>query len=138
MALQSALRLEQIQMLGPGDALVRSYALTYDLGPTTGRTRLTQVQECAGDGVCKPATRFTYTSSAAGFKQLTTSILTPTSTLASPMLFDLDGDGLDDLIMPDVNKALSRPTRRSCRPWRSAAPRSRPSSGPRSRARRPT
>src|SRR5262249_215927 len=92
MALTSSLRLDQIQMLGPGDALVRSYAFAYGLGPTTNRTLLTQIQECAGDGVCKPPTRFTYTSSAPGFKQLPTTIPAPTSTLASPMLLDLDGD----------------------------------------------
>ena len=96
-------------MLGPQDALVRKYAFTYGLGPTTNRTLLTQVEECAGDGVCKPPTRFTFSSSAPGFKQIATSIPTPTSTLASPMLLDIDGDGLDDLVLPDTDKALSTP-----------------------------
>src|SRR5580692_7910039 len=49
MQVASALRLDQIQMLGPGNELVRSYAFTYALGPTTSRTLLTQLEECAGD-----------------------------------------------------------------------------------------
>jgi hypothetical protein len=109
MALQSSLRLDAIQMLGPGDTLVRRYGFTYGLGPTTHRTLLTQVEECASDGVCKPPTRFSFSSSAAGFKRITTNIPTPTSVRASPMLHDIDGDGLDDLVLPDTHKALSTP-----------------------------
>ena len=109
MALQSSLQLEEVQMLGPGEALVRRYDFTYQLGPTTSRTLLSQVEECAGDGVCLPPTRFSYSSSAAGFTRLPTSLPAPTSTLSSPMVFDLDGDGLDDLVLPDTNKALSTP-----------------------------
>jgi hypothetical protein len=71
---------------------------------------MTQVEECAGDGVCKPPTRFQYTSRAAGFKKLATSLAKPTADRASPMLLDLDGDGLDDLLVPDTNKVLSTPS----------------------------
>jgi hypothetical protein len=67
MALQSSLRLQEIDMLGPSDALVRRYAFTYGLGPTTNRTLLATMEECGADGVCKPPTQFRYTSSAAGF-----------------------------------------------------------------------
>src|SRR3954471_8663023 len=70
MELQNSLRLDAIQMLGPEDTLVRRYGFTYELGPTTNRTRLTEVEECASDGVCKPPTRFQFRSSAAGFKQI--------------------------------------------------------------------
>ena len=38
MALQRSLRLEEIQMLGPGDALVRSYGFRYELSPLTSVT----------------------------------------------------------------------------------------------------
>jgi hypothetical protein len=110
MALQSSLELDEIDMLGPKQALVRKYAFTYGLGPTTKRTLLTQVEECAGDGVCMPPTRFQYSTSTAGLKPITTTILAPTSTLASPMLLDVDGDGLDDLVLPDTDKSLSTPT----------------------------
>jgi hypothetical protein len=109
MALQSSLRLEQIQMVGPGEELVRSYAFTYALSPTTSRTLLAEVEECAGDGVCKPPTRFQYRSREAGFEKHKTSVAMPTSRKASPILSDVDGDGLDDLVVPDTDKALSTP-----------------------------
>jgi len=109
MALQSSLRLEQIQMVGPGEELYRSYSFSYELSPTTSRTLLTEVEECAGDGVCKPPTRFQYHHREAGFAKHTTSIASPTSRKASPILSDIDGDGLDDLALPDTEKALSTP-----------------------------
>ncbi|WP_437668820.1 RHS repeat-associated core domain-containing protein [Sorangium sp. So ce131] len=110
MALQSSLRLDEIQMLGAGDTLVRRYALRYEASPTTRRTLLTQVEECAGDGVCKPPTRFQYSRGETGFKRIATDVLKPTSDRASPMLADIDGDGLDDLVVPDTNPALSTPS----------------------------
>ncbi|NUQ77807.1 MAG: type IV secretion protein Rhs, partial [Polyangiaceae bacterium] len=108
MALQSSLRLEEIQMIGPGNELVRRYPFTYELSPTTNRTLLTQVEECAGD-VCKPPTRFQYKTDPAGFKRINTSIAAPTSKRASPMLMDINADGLVDLVVPDTNPALSTP-----------------------------
>jgi len=108
MALQSSLRLDEIQMVGPGEELVRRYAFQYELSPTTSRTLLTQVEECASD-ICKPPTRFQYRSDEAGFKERETSISAPTADRASPMLFDMDGDGLDDLVLPDTHPALSTP-----------------------------
>ncbi|WP_437962692.1 RHS repeat-associated core domain-containing protein (plasmid) [Sorangium sp. So ce119] len=110
MALQRSLRLEEIQMLGPGDTLVRRYGFRYELSPATSRTLLTQVEECASDGVCKPATRFQYSRAKPGFKRLTTDIDEPVSERASPMVFDLDGDGRDDLVIPDMVAALSTPS----------------------------
>jgi YD repeat-containing protein len=109
MALQSSLRLEEIQMLGPEDALVRRYGFTYEQGPATKRTLLASVEECGGDGSCKPPTRFHYKSDTPGFKRITTSISAPTSKLASPLLMDIDADGLEDLVVPDTNPALSTP-----------------------------
>ncbi|WP_437485325.1 RHS repeat-associated core domain-containing protein [Sorangium sp. So ce1014] len=107
MALQRSLRLEEIQMLGPGDALVRSYGFSYELSPTTTRTLLTEVEECASDRVCKPPTRFQYSHGKPGFKRLTTEVDKPVSELASPMVFDIDADGLDDLVIPDMVAGLS-------------------------------
>ncbi|CAN97847.1 hypothetical carbohydrate-binding protein, Rhs family [Sorangium cellulosum So ce56] len=110
MALQRSLRLEEIQMLGPGDALVRSYGFRYELSPTTSRTLLTQVEECASDGVCKPPTRFQYSRGKPGFERLTTDIDEPVSEKASPMAFDIDADGLDDLVIPDIVAGSSTPS----------------------------
>jgi RHS repeat-associated protein len=107
-AFQSSLRLEKVEMVGPGEELVQHYAFSYELSPTS-RTLLTAVEECAGDGVCKPATRFQYQSREPGFKERETSIATPTARAASPLLSDIDGDGLDDLVIPDTDKAQSTP-----------------------------
>ncbi|XXU32019.1 RHS repeat-associated core domain-containing protein [Sorangium sp. So ce887] len=109
MELQSALRLDEIQMLGPDDTLVRRYGLTYEASETTRRTLLTEVEECAGDGVCKPPTRFQYSRGETGFQQIATDVARPTSRKASPMLLDIDGDGLDDLVLPDTVAGLSTP-----------------------------
>ncbi|WP_437952580.1 RHS repeat-associated core domain-containing protein [Sorangium sp. So ce296] len=109
MALQRALRLDEIQMLGPGDTLVRRYGFGYELGPATRRTLLTQVEECASDGVCKPATRFRYNRATPGFERVTTDIDKPVSERASPMVFDIDADGRDDLVIPDMVAGLSTP-----------------------------
>ncbi|AUX38230.1 MULTISPECIES: RHS repeat-associated core domain-containing protein [Sorangium] len=109
MALQRSLRLDEIQMLGADDALVRRYGFTYEVSEATKRTLLAQVEECAGDGVCKPPTRFQYSRGEAGFRRVATDIAAPTSRKASPMLFDIDGDGLDDLVVPDVVGGLSTP-----------------------------
>ncbi|WP_437874700.1 RHS repeat-associated core domain-containing protein [Sorangium sp. So ce513] len=110
MALQRSLRLDEIQMLGPGDTLVRRYGFGYELSPATRRTLLTQVEECASDGVCKPATRFQYSRATPGFKRITTGIGEPVSQRASPMVFDVDGDGRDDLVIPDMVAELSTPS----------------------------
>ncbi|XXT24117.1 SpvB/TcaC N-terminal domain-containing protein [Sorangium sp. So ce429] len=110
MALQRSLRLEEIQMLGPSDALVRSYGFRYELSPATSRTRLTEVEACASDGVCKPPTRFQYSHAKPGFERLATDVDKPISRLASLMVFDVDGDGLDDLVVPDSDAALSTPS----------------------------
>ncbi|WP_437731191.1 RHS repeat-associated core domain-containing protein [Sorangium sp. So ce1335] len=110
MALQRSLRLDEIQMLGPSDTLVRRYGFGYELSPATRRTLLTHVEECASDGVCKPATRFRYNRATPGFKRVTTGIDEPVSERASPMVFDVDGDGRDDLVIPDMDAALSTPT----------------------------
>ena len=109
MALQASLRLDEIHMVGPGERLVRRYAMGYELDPSTSRTLLTRIEECAGDGVCKPATRFDYQRAEPGFRDRTTGVPVPTALAASPMLLDIDGDGLDDLVVPDVHPALSTP-----------------------------
>ncbi|WP_434042141.1 MULTISPECIES: RHS repeat-associated core domain-containing protein [Sorangium] len=128
-ALQRSLRLEEIQMLGPGDTLVRRYGFGYELRPATRRTLLTQIEECASDGVCKPATRFQYSRATPGFKRLTTDIDKPVSERASPMVFDVDGDGRDDLVIPDIVAGFSTPSNPITAWWaaRNLGPRASPS-----------
>ncbi|WP_437734434.1 RHS repeat-associated core domain-containing protein [Sorangium sp. So ce1335] len=129
MALQRSLRLDEIQMLGPGDTLVRRYGFGYELSPATRRTLLTQIEECASDGVCKPATRFRYNRATPGFKRITTDIDKPVSERASPMVFDVDSDGRDDLVIPDILAGFSTPSNPITAWWtaRNLGPRASPS-----------
>src|SRR5262249_50325486 len=76
----------------------------YAQGPATGRTLLTSVEECAADQVCKPPTRFSYRGEAPSFSRINTTVKAPNSKLASVMLLDVTGDGLDDLVVPDVQQ----------------------------------
>ncbi|MDI1432847.1 FG-GAP-like repeat-containing protein [Polyangium sorediatum] len=108
MRLQRSLRLDEVQMRGPGDTLVRRYAFTYDASETTGRTRLIEMKECGADDACTETTRFLYPARERGFDEVDTGIAAPTSLRASPLLLDADGDGLDDLLVPDTS-ALSTP-----------------------------
>jgi YD repeat-containing protein len=104
MALKRSLLLKKIRMLGPGDALVREYKFAFTNGPSTKRTLLDHVEECAVDTICKLATRFTWHhGTGTGFVSTPTPIEHPKSERASAMLADVTGDGLDDLIVGDVD-----------------------------------
>ncbi len=107
MEFQNALRLDEVQTRVEGE-LVRRYEFAYEQGETTGRTRLVSAQECGADGECKPETRFQYAKALTGFDRVATNLLAPMSRLSSPMLADFNGDGLDDLLLPDTT-ALSTP-----------------------------
>ncbi|MBK8252064.1 MAG: VCBS repeat-containing protein [Polyangiaceae bacterium] len=109
MAVQRSLQLNEIQMVGPGEELVTWVDLEYTKSEATGRTLLTKIEECAADGVCKPATLFSYSTHEKGFIDQSTELDSPTSRKASPMLVDMDGDGLDDVLVPDTHPALSTP-----------------------------
>lgn len=108
MALRRSLRLDRVKMFGPGSSPVpgiaplREYRFSYGAGPSTGRRLLQTVEECAGDGVCKPPTRFTWHHDGMpGYAEETTPVEIPVSKLASAMMLDVTGDGLDDLVVPD-------------------------------------
>ncbi len=108
MAFQSALRLDEVQTRS-GDDLVRRYEFGYEQSEMTGRTRLVSARECGADGACKPENRFQYAETRTGFEHIATTIAAPMSRLASYMLGDFNGDGLDDLLTPDTT-AFSTPT----------------------------
>jgi hypothetical protein len=90
MEVRSTKRLSYIKMRGPGAAVVREYDFGYDVGPGTGRTILTSVQECAPDHVCKPPTHFWFSGNTPSFGVIKTGIKVPYAEKASPML--LGGD----------------------------------------------
>ena len=104
MRLRRSLQLDAIRMLGPHDALAREVRLTYGQAPATGRRLLQQIQECDAAGVCRPPTRFTWHGGGTPqFTELPTTIEDPESAHASLMLLDVTGDGLDDLLIPDID-----------------------------------
>ena len=108
MEFQSALILQEIQTR-IGDELALRYEFSYEQSETTGRTRLIAAQVCGADAACKPENRVQYASLRRGFERDTTTIAAPTSRLASYLLADFNGDGLDDLLTPDTNPMLSTP-----------------------------
>jgi hypothetical protein len=104
MALKRSLRLEKIKMLAAGDELVREYRFGFTTAPSTKRMLLDHVKECAADNACMPATRFTWHHGAStGFVAMPTPLLDPESDHASVMLADVTGDGLDDMVVGDVD-----------------------------------
>jgi RHS repeat-associated protein len=76
---------------------VKTYYLTYQASPTTGRDELTQVQECAGSDTsnCLSPTVITYQSGTAGVSTAATSALSYATSLAH---YDFNGDGYRDLL----------------------------------------
>ncbi|HRI67306.1 MAG TPA: VCBS repeat-containing protein, partial [Polyangium sp.] len=66
---------------------------------------LQSVQECAGTGECFAPTRFYYGKSETVFENIATNIASPLSDKASPMFFDIDGDGLSDYVVGDSTPA---------------------------------
>ena len=89
----------------PGDIVVRSYQLSYDNGAGTGRRLLQSVSECSGPPSlgCKVDTSFTWSSHAGGLTKSATPVIVPDGTVGAHhalwLLADVNGDGLDDLVM---------------------------------------
>ncbi|WP_233561444.1 FG-GAP repeat domain-containing protein, partial [Sorangium cellulosum] len=73
--------------------------------------------------------RFQYSRATPGFKRITTGINKPVSERASPMVFDVDGDGRDDLVIPDIVAGFSTPSNPITAWWaaRNLGPRASPS-----------
>ncbi|MCC7251976.1 MAG: hypothetical protein IT540_08885, partial [Hyphomicrobium sp.] len=100
-----AYRLANIEARGPGGALAGRYSFTYDNAGSSKRTRLTQVQECAGDGACKPPTTFQWTTGPTSFSPVSATgdlDLAPVPNLggqiaATPMAIDVDADGVNEI-----------------------------------------
>ncbi|MEO5730154.1 MAG: SpvB/TcaC N-terminal domain-containing protein, partial [Byssovorax sp.] len=99
LALTSSQQLKTITMFGPESALVREYRFAYKSGVGTGRTVLRNIRECAADDTCKPRTTFAWHGSKPGFERIATPIKVPQSQLVAPMMLDVTGDGLDDLVV---------------------------------------
>jgi RHS repeat-associated protein len=119
-------RLRAIEVHGPmpiTDGIVSSYRLAYVASAMNGRSLLESVTACDGAGVCKSPTVFSYAAGESGFEvaknsdgsdwtlPIATPFLTPTNqrsggpltgsltaTTSPPIVADLNGDGIDDLL----------------------------------------
>lgn len=87
-----------------GSALVKEYRFTYEQGITGQRSRISEIKECAGDGICLPETKLTWSNLTVdnrgwqGFGPLTgpgSIALTRCKPLSAA---DVNGDGKTDLI----------------------------------------
>lgn len=76
-----------------GTRLVRDYRLVYDNSGAAGRSRLASTQECGTDGVCLPATQFTWQNGAIGYAASPTQLYWSTNKSDSIGFADIDGDG---------------------------------------------
>jgi YD repeat-containing protein len=76
---------------------VKTYYLTYQTSPTTGRDELNQVQECAGTGTsnCLSPTAITYQSGTEGVSTTAKSALSYATSYAH---YDFNDDGYPDLL----------------------------------------
>jgi virulence plasmid B protein len=79
---------------------VKTYYLTYQASPTTGRDELTQVQECAGAGTsnCLSPTTITYQSGTAGVSTTATAALGTGTQTNLYVNYDFNGDGYKDIV----------------------------------------
>jgi hypothetical protein len=81
-----------------GTTVLRDYFLGYQASPTTGRNELISVKECADSAQanCLLPTTVTYQNGAAGVSTTATSALSSAPGLTAR--YDLNGDGIPDLI----------------------------------------
>ncbi len=94
--LRSVQRLTGIKSYA-GPDLAREYRLAYDNNGAAGRSRLTSVQECGTDGVCLPATTFTWQNGSIGFGAEQNLYWSTNKTADAPIGFaDINGDGRQD------------------------------------------
>lgn len=82
-------------------AVIRSYNFAYDASPATGRLRLASVTECAAAS-CLTPTRFTYLGGSNAYAAMQKANFNA-STAALPLPIDINGDGLQDLLLPKAN-----------------------------------
>jgi RHS repeat-associated protein len=92
-------QLDRISIQEAGAAApFKSYSLSYESAPVTGRLRLVGVQECAVTRCLWPTT-ITYQNGAAGWQPMTDTGVVA-STGRNPMPLELNGDGITDLLYP--------------------------------------
>lgn len=100
----SSVRLENVTIRAYGSELYH-YHLAYDLSPTTGRSRLTAIQQIGPNGETLPAKRFSWQDGTNGFDDnyVIHTTYTPTGGALQPgwesVTGDFNGDGFIDLAL---------------------------------------
>ncbi|MBO1349455.1 MAG: VCBS repeat-containing protein [Hormoscilla sp. GUM202] len=77
--------------------LVKEYRLAYEYGTATGRSRLTQLEECDAAGVCLPQTQFEWKERDIRFAAIKLGF-DANRDYRNLLVADVNGDGLSDLI----------------------------------------
>ncbi|HLM73344.1 MAG TPA: VCBS repeat-containing protein, partial [Polyangiaceae bacterium] len=105
MALKRSLVLDRLEMqVGWAFDPVREVRFKYTTAPATKRLLLSSVEECTPGPVCKPPTLFAWHHSGGPhFVEHPTLLLAPQSKLTTVMPADLNGDGFEDMILPDAD-----------------------------------
>lgn len=99
--IKTTVRLKKVKTY-EGANVVKSYELTYGVGSSTNRSRVTEIKLCDGAGVCLPATAFSLTDATLGFPNQSTNPI-PKADLDNIALYtaDWNGDGVTDIMAWD-------------------------------------
>jgi hypothetical protein len=92
-------QLDMISVQAVGDATpIKTYNLSYAAAPVTRRERLASVQECSAASCLRPTT-ISYQDGASGWQSMQEAGVSAAGS-TPPLSFDLNGDGLTDLLYP--------------------------------------
>lgn len=85
-----------------GEQLVRDYRMAYGASPSTGRSRLSSLTECAGDGACLNPTILSWADGGGGVSGPSASTVaagTPGNYISRTIAGDFNGDGIQDVFI---------------------------------------
>ena len=106
---RSAQRLKTILVFGGpvgGTAeRLREYRLSYQDDSITGRSLLTEIKECDGEGVCKLPLPLSYSKGSKEFQSLNLTGITDIPADGRVIPLDVNGDGKDDLLYPNASNS---------------------------------
>ncbi len=104
-------RLVNIQTKTSG-TLVMNYALNYETGTTTGRSRLASLSQCAADGNCLASSTFAWQEGqAASFgTEINSPAITGTTANTWFAMGDVNGDGKTDLVTFNTSRDMRQYT----------------------------
>lgn len=112
--MRTSQRLASVEMWAPNPEIterVRSYKLTYEDSKRSGRSLLSEVTECDAFGSCVKPTTFEYAEPSFGAVDYRSTSTSELSGISRPwftdlQVFDVNGDGLDDVIYDAVGGAI--------------------------------